>query len=154
MLKSSLQIVHAVISCFCSYSLNHYCQQQLFGSSFLQKSNNAYIHIKYFLWLRGHDDEKEYFVKWKELSYDECSWESESDISAFQPEIERFSKFQSRSRRSASSKQKKSGKDGAEEKKQLKEFQHYEQSPSFLSSGILLSLIFSFGNRMLQIQIT
>ncbi|KAK4277229.1 hypothetical protein QN277_015253 [Acacia crassicarpa] len=99
---------------------------------------------------RGHDDEKEYLVKWKELLYDECYWESESDISAFQPEIERFTKFQSRSRRSASSKQKSSGKDaaeekkqkssgkdGAEEKKQQKEFQHYEHSPSFLSGGTL-----------------
>ncbi|XP_054798276.1 CHD3-type chromatin-remodeling factor PICKLE isoform X2 [Prosopis cineraria] len=86
---------------------------------------------------RGHDDEKEYLVKWKELSYDECYWESESDISAFQPEIERFTKFHSRSRRSASSKQKSSIKDGAEEKKQQKEFQHYEHSPGFLSGGTL-----------------
>jgi hypothetical protein len=54
---------------------------------------------------RGDDDEKEYLVKWEELSYDECYWEFsydecywefESDISAFQPEIERFNKIQSR----------------------------------------------------------
>ena len=29
-------------------------------------------------------------MKFKELSYDECYWESESDISTFQNEIQRF----------------------------------------------------------------
>ncbi|KAF7830339.1 CHD3-type chromatin-remodeling factor PICKLE isoform X1 [Senna tora] len=83
---------------------------------------------------RGYGDEKEYLVKWKELSYDECYWESESDISAFQPEIERFTKFQSRSRRK---KQKSSVKDGDEPKKHQKEFQQYEHSPGFLTGGTL-----------------
>nr|VDD48306.1 unnamed protein product [Brassica oleracea] len=39
---------------------------------------------------RGEDGGKEYLVKFKELSYDECYWESESDISTFQNEIQRF----------------------------------------------------------------
>ncbi|KAI4337260.1 hypothetical protein L6164_015699 [Bauhinia variegata] len=86
---------------------------------------------------RGDGDEKEYLVKWKELSYDECYWEFESDISAFQPEIERFNRFQSRSRKHSSSKQKSCFNDGTDTKKQQKEFQQYEQSPYFLSGGKL-----------------
>ncbi|XP_061365248.1 CHD3-type chromatin-remodeling factor PICKLE isoform X2 [Gastrolobium bilobum] len=86
---------------------------------------------------RGDDDEREYLVKWKELPYDECYWEFESDISAFLPEIERFNKFRSRSSKPSSSKQKSSIKDDAELKKQQKEFQQYEHSPEFLSNGTL-----------------
>lgn len=81
-------------------------------------------------------DEKEYFVKWKELQYDECSWESESDISAFQTEIDRFNKIQSRRRRHYS-KLKNIQRDSAEANKKQKEFQQYEQSPEFLSGGSL-----------------
>ncbi|KAI7995163.1 CHD3-type chromatin-remodeling factor PICKLE [Camellia lanceoleosa] len=86
---------------------------------------------------RGEDDEKEYFVKWKELPYDECYWEFESDISSFQQEIERFNKIQSRRRKLSSSKQKSNNRDSTESKKKLKEFQHYEHSPDFLSGGSL-----------------
>ena len=81
------------------------------------------------------DDEKEYFVKYKELPYDECYWEFESDISAFQPEIERFNKIQSKSRKSSASKQKSSLRDAVDSKKKSKEFQQYEQNPEFLSGG-------------------
>uniref|UniRef100_A0A5B7BD29 Putative CHD3-type chromatin-remodeling factor PICKLE n=1 Tax=Davidia involucrata TaxID=16924 RepID=A0A5B7BD29_DAVIN len=90
-----------------------------------------------FLACRGLDDEKEYLVKWKELPYDECYWEFESDISAFQPEIERFNRIQSRYRKLSSSKQKTSLRDAIESKKKQKEFQHYEHSPAFLSGGTL-----------------
>ncbi len=86
---------------------------------------------------RGDDDEKEYLVKWKELSYDECYWEFESDISAFQPEIERFNKIQSRHSKLSSSKQKSIPKDAMESRKKQKEFQQYEHSPDFLSGGTL-----------------
>ena len=91
----------------------------------------------FFKWCRGDDDEKEYLVKWKELPYDECYWEFESDISAFQPEIERFNRFRSRSSKLSSIKQKSSVKDDAELKKQQKEFQQYEHSPEFLSGGMV-----------------
>ncbi|KAK8520286.1 hypothetical protein V6N13_031255 [Hibiscus sabdariffa] len=92
---------------------------------------------------RGDDDgEKEYLVKYKELSYDECYWEFESDISAFQPEIERFNKIQSRSRNSSGSKQKSSLQDAVESKKKSKEFQQYEHSPEFLSGA------FSWSSRL------
>ncbi|XP_021769423.1 CHD3-type chromatin-remodeling factor PICKLE-like [Chenopodium quinoa] len=82
------------------------------------------------------DDEKEYLVKWKELQYDECSWEFESDISDFRPDIERFNKIQSRRRRH-SNKLKNIHRDSAESHKKPKEFQHYEQSPEFLTGGSL-----------------
>ncbi|XP_072089070.1 uncharacterized protein [Arachis hypogaea] len=62
----------------------------------------------------GVDDEKEYHVKWKELPYDECYWEFETDISTFQPEIKRFNKFRSRSSKLASMKQRSSVKDDVE----------------------------------------
>ncbi|CAH9086176.1 unnamed protein product [Cuscuta europaea] len=82
---------------------------------------------------RGEDEDKEYFVKWKELQYDECSWELESDICSFQHEIERFNKIQSR----RSKKHKQSHQDTTESKSKQKEFQQYECSPEFLSGGSL-----------------
>ncbi|XWS26170.1 hypothetical protein CRYUN_Cryun26dG0008000 [Craigia yunnanensis] len=86
---------------------------------------------------RGDDDEKEYLVKYKELPYDECYWEFESDISAFQYEIERFNKIRSKSHKSSASKQKSSLRDPVESKKKSKEFQQYEHSPDFRSGGSL-----------------
>ncbi|XWS17860.1 hypothetical protein CRYUN_Cryun33cG0104600 [Craigia yunnanensis] len=86
---------------------------------------------------RGDDDEKEYLVKYKELGYDECYWEFKSDISAFQPEIERFNKIRSKSRKSSASKLKSRLRDADESKKKSKEFQQYEHSPEFLSGGSL-----------------
>ena len=82
---------------------------------------------------RGDGDEKEYFVKWKELPYDECYWEFESDISSFQAEIEKFNRIRSRYGKSSSKKKNSLSSDGTEMKK--KEFQHYEKSPEFLSGG-------------------
>ncbi|KAJ4952799.1 hypothetical protein NE237_029631 [Protea cynaroides] len=84
---------------------------------------------------RENGSEREYLVKWKELSYDECYWELDSDISTFKPEIERFNRIQSRRLRSYSNKQKNSNRDMKESKKKQKEFQHYEHSPEFLSGG-------------------
>ncbi|XP_030476827.2 CHD3-type chromatin-remodeling factor PICKLE isoform X2 [Syzygium oleosum] len=86
---------------------------------------------------RGIDDEKEYLVKWKELAYDECYWEFETDISAFQPEIEKFNQIQSRSRRSSYVKKKSSLRDSSDPRKKQKEFHQYEHSPEFLTGGSL-----------------
>ncbi|CAL5435070.1 unnamed protein product [Camellia sinensis] len=85
---------------------------------------------------RGDDDEKEYFVKWKELPYDECYWEFESDINSFQQEISRFNKIHSKHRKLSSSKQKSNNRDATEPKNKQKEFQQYEHSPEFLSGGL------------------
>ncbi|KAF5726268.1 CHD3-type chromatin-remodeling factor PICKLE isoform X2 [Tripterygium wilfordii] len=86
---------------------------------------------------RGDNDEKEYLVKYKELFYDECYWEFESDISEFQSEIERFNRILSKSHRPSSSKQKGILRDAMESKKKANEFQQYEKSPEFLSGGSL-----------------
>ncbi|KAM7276909.1 hypothetical protein ACFE04_018775 [Oxalis oulophora] len=87
--------------------------------------------------VRGDEGMEEYLVKYKELAYDECYWEFKSDISAFQPEIERFHAFQSRSRKNSSNKQKSSLRDSSESKKKANEFQQYDHSPEFLSGGSL-----------------
>lgn len=79
---------------------------------------------------------KEYLVKWKELSYDECYWEFESDVSSFQPEIEKFKRIRSRYLKLASSKKKRSSRDAEELNTKQKEFQQYEKSPEFLSGGM------------------
>ncbi|CAM8889747.1 unnamed protein product [Rhodiola kirilowii] len=86
---------------------------------------------------RGTDEQKEYLVKWKELGYDECHWESESDLSGFKSEIERFHRFNSKSRKSLASKQKGSDPETGEPNKKQKEFQQYEHSPDFIHGGSL-----------------
>jgi len=92
----------------------------------------------WFKWYRGSDEKKEYLVKWKELPYDECHSELESDISAFQTAIERFNKFQSRSRKVLSGK-KSSIEDGSESTNPQKQFLRYENSPQFLSGISILT---------------
>lgn len=74
-------------------------------------------------------------MKWKELPYEECYWELESDIASFAREIERFNKIQSRADKISMAKQKSCLHDDTESKKKLKEFQHYDRSPDFLSGG-------------------
>uniref|UniRef100_A0A0D9WMM4 CHD3-type chromatin-remodeling factor PICKLE n=1 Tax=Leersia perrieri TaxID=77586 RepID=A0A0D9WMM4_9ORYZ len=69
--------------------------------------------------------EREYYVKWKELNYDECTWENESDISVFQPQIERFNEIQSRRKKST------------DKCKGVREQRQYKESPKFLSGGTL-----------------
>ncbi|KAK8923556.1 CHD3-type chromatin-remodeling factor PICKLE [Platanthera zijinensis] len=102
---------------------------------------------------RKISDEREYFVKWKELPYDECSWEVKSDISIFQPQIERFNMIQSRGRKKLHAKNKTlnhDSKDPEHVKKELhqldknnefeqleikKEFWQFDKTPEFLSGG-------------------
>lgn len=86
---------------------------------------------------RDKDEEKEYLVKWRDLQYDECYWESHSDISSFQTEIDNFNRLQSRRRKAASSKQKSGLHDDTELKKKQKEFEQYDKSPEFLTGGSL-----------------
>ncbi|KAL5071495.1 hypothetical protein RYX36_022382 [Vicia faba] len=118
---------------------NYHCQDAL-----LKRLDEDFVAIRpewtsvdRILACRQNDNEKEYLVKWKELPYDECHWELESDIFLFQAEIERFNIFQSRTRKISYSKQKSRASDDAELIKQQKEFQQYEQSPEFLSGGAL-----------------
>lgn len=67
------------------------------------------------------------------LNYDECYWESESDISSFQQQIENFNRLQSRYRKLR--KQKSNNHDAADLRKKSKEFQQFEKSPEFLPGG-------------------
>lgn len=39
---------------------------------------------------RTRDGGADHLVKWKELGYDECTWESEADLKGFEEEVERF----------------------------------------------------------------
>ncbi|KAL8475219.1 hypothetical protein ACS0TY_031582 [Phlomoides rotata] len=80
---------------------------------------------------------KEYLVKWKELPYDECSWELESDIASFHLEIEKYDRIQSRHGKVSAAKQKSNLRDAMELKNRQKDFQHFESSPDFLTGGSL-----------------
>ncbi|WOK99443.1 CHD3-type chromatin-remodeling factor PICKLE [Canna indica] len=85
---------------------------------------------------RKTEDERQFFVKWKELSYEECTWELESDISTFRPEIERYEKIHSRGSKKSSSKNKIANRDQKELKQKQKEFQQYDCTPEFLSGKL------------------
>jgi chromodomain-helicase-DNA-binding protein 4 len=84
---------------------------------------------------RGEGDDKEYFVKWKELPYDECYWEFESDVSSFQTEIDKFNSINSKRGKSSNKKKDDFYSDNTEMRKSHKEFLHYEKSPEFLAGG-------------------
>ncbi|KAD5802982.1 hypothetical protein E3N88_14342 [Mikania micrantha] len=94
-----------------------------------------YTMVDLILACRQDDEEKEYYVKRVGLSYDECYWESESDISSFQQQIENFNRLQSRYRKLR--KQKSNIRDAIDSKNKLKEFQQFEKSPEFLPGGEL-----------------
>ncbi|XP_042415597.1 CHD3-type chromatin-remodeling factor PICKLE-like [Zingiber officinale] len=84
---------------------------------------------------RNTGDEREYFVKWKELAYDECTWEVGSDISTFKPDIERYEMIQSRRPKKSRSKSK-SLNPNLELKQKQKDFQQYDATPEFLSGKL------------------
>lgn len=101
---------------------------------------------------RKTGDQREYYVKWKELGYEHCSWEVVSDISAFQPQKEKFKAIQSRRRKRSFGKTKdskhnsnrdskdskhNSNRDSKDLKNKQKEFQPYDQTPEFISGGTL-----------------
>ncbi|XP_024982833.1 CHD3-type chromatin-remodeling factor PICKLE [Cynara cardunculus var. scolymus] len=94
-----------------------------------------YTMVDRILACRQDDEEKEYLVKWVGLNYDECYWESESDILSFQQQIENFNRLQSRYRKLR--KQKSNNRDATDAKKKLKDFQQFEKSPEFLPGGEL-----------------
>ena len=76
--------------------------------------------------------EREYYVKWKELSYEECTWENESDISVFQPQIERYHEIMSRRKKSTD-----------KSKSANRQMRHVDGTPEFLSGGMLLNMNYS-----------
>lgn len=84
-------------------------------------------------------------MKWKELPYDECYWEMESDIASFHEEIEKFNR-RSRRKKISVTKKKSTSNDAIESKKKQKEFERYDSSPSFLAGGTqsFLSSLYRF----------
>lgn len=73
-------------------------------------------------------------MKWNELTHDECTWETEADISAFKPQIERFRLIQSRRKRKSLGKT----------KSIIRDMHALEGSPKFLSGGTLLIVLILF----------
>ncbi|XP_031482496.1 CHD3-type chromatin-remodeling factor PICKLE [Nymphaea colorata] len=86
---------------------------------------------------RKGSGEREYLVKWKDLPYDECYWEVESDICAFKLQLERFNSINDRKLKSSFAKSKSSTRDGKDSKRKQSSFKQYEESPKFLTGGSL-----------------
>ncbi|XP_051137067.1 CHD3-type chromatin-remodeling factor PICKLE-like [Andrographis paniculata] len=113
-------------------------------ASSLNKHDDEYVPIRpdwttvdRIIACRELEEGKEYLVKWKELPYDECYWELESDIASFHKEIEKFHKIQSQGKKKSAKTQKNQTPVDLESKKNLKEFQRYESTPDSLCGGSL-----------------
>jgi len=72
-------------------------------------------------------------VKWKELGYDEATWEVEEDVLAFQAEIDKFKEIMSRQ---ALRKRKGSALDNKDPKRRRRDFKPFKKTPKFLVGGI------------------
>ena len=77
---------------------------------------------------------REYLVKWKELGYEDTSWEVEEDISMFDVQIERYDKL--KSRRAITPKKRKGPGNDREVQKKRKEFKAFEETPKCLIGGL------------------
>ncbi|KAL0833750.1 hypothetical protein Bca101_085639 [Brassica carinata] len=75
---------------------------------------------------KGEGEDKEYLVKFKELSYDECYWESESDISTFQNEIQRFKDINSGHRRDKY----------VDHERNYEDFKQFDHTPEFITGSL------------------
>lgn len=83
---------------------------------------------------RQSSDAKEYLVKWKELGYEDISWEVEEDIATFETQIDRFNKI--KSRRAINPKKRKSPGNDKEVSKKCKDFKAFEETPKYLTEGL------------------
>jgi chromodomain-helicase-DNA-binding protein 4 len=81
---------------------------------------------------RNHGVAIEYLVKWKDLGYDEVTWEVEDDVAPFQTEITKFKSIMARTK-----KRKGSTLDNKELKRQRRDFKPFEDTPKFLVGGSL-----------------
>ncbi|KAL2624235.1 hypothetical protein R1flu_008480 [Riccia fluitans] len=87
---------------------------------------------------RQNGDVKEYFLKWKDLGYDELTWEAEDDIAPFQAEICKYSAVMQKGAAKALMRRKiAAGLEVKEAKRRRKEFKPYKKTPKFLSGGTL-----------------
>jgi chromodomain-helicase-DNA-binding protein 4 len=85
----------------------------------------------------------EYLVKWKELGYDECTWELEDNIAAFGDAIDRFRRFRKKRKRSGGEGHEEGG--GEKKRKRLQKvgdvrrgkggFEKMEETPEYLVGG-------------------
>lgn len=82
---------------------------------------------------RHNGDITEYLVKWKELGYDEATWEVEEDVVAFQTEIDKFKEIMNRQ---ALRKRKGSALDNKDPKRRRRDFKPFKKTPKFLVGGI------------------
>lgn len=82
---------------------------------------------------RHNGDITEYLVKWKELGYDEATWEVEEDVLAFQAEVDKFKEIMSRQ---ALRKRKGSVLDNKDLKRRRRDFKPFKKTPKFLVGGI------------------
>ncbi|EFJ11544.1 hypothetical protein SELMODRAFT_158748 [Selaginella moellendorffii] len=76
---------------------------------------------------RKRSGKDEFLVKWKELGYEECTWETEDDIVAFQAEIKRY--------KAASTNEE--YQDVDHDKRRQKAFTPYDKTPEFVVGGVL-----------------
>ncbi|CAK9195050.1 unnamed protein product [Sphagnum troendelagicum] len=81
---------------------------------------------------RNHGDVTEYLVKWKELGYDEATWEVKEDVAPFQTEVAKYKSIMARGK-----KRKGTTLDNKEPKRQRKDFKPFENTPKFLLGGSL-----------------
>lgn len=82
---------------------------------------------------RHNGDITEYLVKWKELGYDEATWEVEEDVLAFQSEVDKFKEIMSRQ---GLRKRKGSALDNKDLKRRRRDFKPFKKTPKFLVGGI------------------
>ena len=83
--------------------------------------------------LRRHNgDITEYLVKWKELGYDESTWEVEEDVAPFQAEVEKFKAIIARP---GLKKRKGPVLDSKDVKRRRKDFKPHKKTPKFLVGG-------------------
>ncbi|KAG6555361.1 hypothetical protein Mapa_002587 [Marchantia paleacea] len=124
--------------------LNHF-QRQLEAAKKLSTSDEDRVSIRpewttvdRILDSRQNGDMKEYFVKWKDLGYDELTWEAEDDIAPFQAEIHKYGALMQKGASKALMKRKiAAGLEVKETKRRRKEFKSYKKTPKFLSGGTL-----------------
>lgn len=88
---------------------------------------------------KSNGEVEEYLVKWKELGYEESTWEVAADIAPFQAEIERYVRFRDRgvrknNKRKGQASPPEDSKDG---RKRIKSFKAFEKTPDFLAGGVL-----------------
>lgn len=81
---------------------------------------------------RYNGDIIEYLVKWKELGYDESTWEVEEDVVPFQAEVEKFKAIMARP---GLKKRKGPVLDSKDVKRRRKDFKPHKKTPKFLVGG-------------------